>query len=76
MKSKTKRTNRRDAEALRFTDDELLSLSLVFGYLENDLGERSHYEAHRHEGHIWLQIERARAAVERVSNSRGAKGKA
>ena len=51
-----------------FTEEELKALALVFGYLENDLGERKHFETHRHEGHIWLQIEKAKAAVGRVSN--------
>lgn len=57
-----------------FTEEELKALALVFGYLENDLGERRHYELGRHKGHIWLQIEKAKAAVERVSNE--TKGKA
>jgi hypothetical protein len=48
-----------------FTAEEQQAFAMVFGYLEA-IGERSHYERSPHSAHIWLDIVKAKAAVERV----------
>lgn len=50
---------------MKLTDDERKSLALVFGYLEAN--ERTHYERNPSENHIWLEVQKAKKAVEKMT---------